>query len=95
MREIGVRMALGAQRNDVITMILREAMVLVAAGLGIGLVGALATSRFLGRLLFELNARDPATFGAVAALLAGVGTSGQLPARTSCDGVDPATVLRD
>jgi predicted lysophospholipase L1 biosynthesis ABC-type transport system permease subunit len=71
-REIGVRMALGARRNDVITMVLREALVLVAAGLALGLIGALATTRFLGRLLFELNARDPATFAGVAALLGSV-----------------------
>ena len=94
-REIGVRMALGARRNDVITMILGEAVVLVAAGLGIGLLGAFATSRFLGRLLFELNARDPATFAGVAALLGGVALLASfLPARRAT-GVHPATVLRD
>jgi putative ABC transport system permease protein len=94
-REIGVRMALGARRNDVIAMVLGEAMLLVAAGLGIGLIGALATTRFLGRLLFELNARDPATFAAVAGLLGTIAlVASFLPARRAT-GVQPVTALRD
>ena len=94
-REIGVRMALGARRNDVIGLVLGEAMVLVIAGLGLGLIGALASARFLGRLLFELNAHDPATFAAVAVLLGGVALLASALPALRATGVHPMTALRD
>ncbi len=94
-REIGVRMALGARRTDVITMILGEALVLVGVGVGLGLIGALATTRFMGGLLFELNSRDPATFAGVALLLGAVAlVASFLPAQRAT-GVHPMTALRD
>jgi putative ABC transport system permease protein len=94
-REIGVRMALGARRSDVIALILSEAMVLVGAGLSLGLIGALATTRFLGRLLFELNARDPATFAGVALVLGLVALLASFIPAQRATGVHPMTVLRD
>lgn len=68
-REIGVRMALGADRSQVLTMVLRQAMTLVVIGLAIGVASALAVSRVVTRLLFGMNAMDPATFGGVCLLL--------------------------
>lgn len=60
-REIGVRMALGAGRPDILGMVLRQGMLLALAGLGLGLAGALGLSRFLGALLYDLAPADPGT----------------------------------
>jgi putative ABC transport system permease protein len=93
-REIGVRIALGAQRSDVLKLILRSGMGLVALGLTIGLFGALALTRLMSSLLFEVSPTDPLTFAAVAfcvvlaALLACF-----IPARRAVR-VDPLIALR-
>jgi ABC-type antimicrobial peptide transport system permease subunit len=71
-REIGVRIALGAQRRDVIGLVMRQGTQLTALGVALGLAGALAFTRVLERLLFGISARDPLTFGGIAALLAAV-----------------------
>ncbi len=68
-REIGVRMALGADRSQVLRMVVRPAMGLVVIGLVIGGVGMLAVSRVMTGLLFGVSPTDPVTFGAVALLL--------------------------
>jgi putative ABC transport system permease protein len=68
-REIGVRMAMGANRSQVLTMVLRQAMTLVIIGLAIGVGGALALARLVTRLLFGMSALDPATFAGVCLLL--------------------------
>jgi predicted permease len=68
--EIGVRMALGARRRDVLRLILREAMLLATAGIAAGMGGALALTQFLRSLLFEIQPADPPTFVAVAISLA-------------------------
>ena len=70
--EIGIRMALGAQSGEVLRLILRQGMGLTLAGLFIGLFGAVATARLLGNFLFGVKPTDPASFAAVALLLAGV-----------------------
>ena len=73
--EIGIRMALGAKRGDVLKMIVGQGMVLTLAGVGIGIVGALALTRFISSFLYGVKASDPATFFAVALLLGGVALS--------------------
>jgi len=92
--EIGVRMALGARAVDVLLLVQRRALVLIAAGLGTGLVSAAALSRAMSSVLFELSAGDPATFAAVPVILATVAlTAGWLPARRAAR-VDPLVALR-
>ena len=70
--EIGIRMALGAQSGEVLRLILRQGMGLTLAGLFIGLFGAVATASLLGNFLFGVKPTDPASFAAVALLLAGI-----------------------
>lgn len=67
--EIGIRRALGAQARQLATMIVRHSLTLAVAGLGVGLLGAPATTRLLRLLLFEVDPSDPLTLAAVAALL--------------------------
>ncbi|HEX8945325.1 MAG TPA: ABC transporter permease [Gemmatimonadaceae bacterium] len=92
--EIGIRMSLGADRRRVRRMVLGEGGVLLALGLVGGLIGALFATRLLSSLLFGITAHDPATLGAVAAVLAAVGVAAcWLPAARAAR-VDPATALR-
>jgi putative ABC transport system permease protein len=93
-REIGIRMALGAERRNVLALVLRQSAVLVILGITLGLGGAFAATRVLHDLLFEVKPTDPLTFAAVAGLLAVVGLGAALvPARTATR-VDPVTALR-
>ena len=69
-QEIGIRMALGAQRRDVLTLILGQGTKLIAIGLGAGLLTALLVTRWLRSLLFEVSTTDVSTFAGVAVLLA-------------------------
>ena len=71
-REIGVRMALGAQPRDVLRLVIGRGMRLALLGIGLGLFGAFALTRVLRGLLFEVQPNDPLTFAAVPVLLAGV-----------------------
>jgi ABC-type antimicrobial peptide transport system permease subunit len=66
-REIGVRMAMGATRSRVIGLVLREGMTWAGSGILLGLIGAFAATRVIATLLFDIPARDPATFAAVGA----------------------------
>jgi ABC-type antimicrobial peptide transport system permease subunit len=96
--EIGVRMALGAERLDVLWMILREALLLVAAGVAVGIPAALAGTRlassFISGLLFGLKAYDPVTIAGAALLMTLVALlAGYLPARRATR-VDPLVALR-
>jgi putative ABC transport system permease protein len=93
-REIGIRMALGAHGRSVVSMIVRQAMLLAIAGLALGLVAALALSRTMATLLFNLSPTDPLTFSTVGAILAAVAfLASYLPARRAA-GVDPIVALR-
>ena len=92
--EIGIRMALGAEARDVLRLVLRRTLVLAGAGVLIGTAGALAVTRVLQKFLFEVKPNDPATFIAVAALLAGVAlAAGWVPAWRATR-VDPVEALR-
>ncbi len=92
--EIGVRMSLGAQRSQVLGMILGQAMKLSVLGIAIGLRAAFALTRLLQGLLFEISPTDPLIFAVVPALLAGVAMlASWLPARRAAK-VDPMVALR-
>lgn len=93
-QEIGVRMALGAARRDVLSMILRETLGMTGMGLALGLLGALVTSQFVANLLYGVTAQDPFTLAAVCIILAAVATiAGWIPARRATR-VDPMVALR-
>jgi ABC-type antimicrobial peptide transport system permease subunit len=70
--EIGVRLALGATRGEILGLVVRQGMSLTALGMIAGLLGALAMTRLLTGLLFGISATDPLTFAATAAMVAGV-----------------------
>jgi putative ABC transport system permease protein len=93
--EIGVRVALGAQRADILRMALGEGMLLVVIGLGIGLIGAAIVTRFLRSMLFSVTATDPLTFASIAFLLAAVALFACfIPAQRATQ-VDPLVALRE
>ena len=92
--EIGVRMALGASRGQVLGMVLRQGLGLVACGLALGLAGALALTRLMGSYLFEVPATDPVTFAVVPALLAVVATCACLIPGWRATRIDPMSALR-
>jgi putative ABC transport system permease protein len=92
--EIGIRMALGATREDVLKLILRQGSRLTLTGIGIGLVGSLAATRVLSSMLFAVTPKDPATFITVAFLLVAVALGAcYIPARRAAK-VDPMVALR-
>jgi putative ABC transport system permease protein len=93
-REIGLRMALGADTPTIRRMVLQEGGVVIGAGLALGLIGALVTSRSLRTLLFDVQPFDPLTFGTVSVVLAVVGLAAcYVPARRATR-VDPLIALR-
>jgi macrolide transport system ATP-binding/permease protein len=94
-REIGIRMALGADRRQVFGLVIREGMWLVGLGLAIGMAGGLYASESIERFLFDVSARDLTTFATVPWVLAAVALLAcYLPARRAM-GVDPMVALRD
>ncbi|PYI91185.1 MAG: ABC transporter permease [Verrucomicrobia bacterium] len=92
-QEIGIRMALGAQRSDVLGLVVRQGMTLAAIGVVAGLAGAFALTRVIGNLLFGVTATDPATFVAIPLLLLFVAlVACYLPARRAAR-LDPTIAL--
>jgi ABC-type antimicrobial peptide transport system permease subunit len=93
-QEIGIRMALGADATSVVRLILRDALIPAAIGIAVGLGAALAASRSLGSLLYDIKPSDPATYILASASLAAIGfAAAVLPARRAAR-VDPMTVLK-
>jgi putative ABC transport system permease protein len=93
-REIGMRMALGAQRADVLRLVVRQALVMTVGGVVLGALAAMALTRFLATFLYDVRPLDPATFAAAAiALLAVALVASYVPARRA-SGVDPVIALR-
>ena len=94
MREISIRIAVGAQRGDILRMILREGLSLSLVGLAVGLVGAAALGRLLSGLVFGVTPTDPVTFVTVSVLLTLVAAAAcYFPARRAAR-IDPVAALK-
>jgi predicted permease len=93
-RELGIRMALGAQRSDLLRLVLGKGGLMILVGAVLGLAGALLLTRLMASLLYGISPRDPLTFSAVTLLLTGVGfLASYIPARRASK-VDPTIALR-
>jgi len=92
--EIGIRMALGAEQGEVLREVVRSGMGMASAGACAGVTGALALTRYLESLLYQVRPRDPVTFAAVPLLLLAIAAAASyIPARRATK-VDPMVVLR-
>jgi ABC-type antimicrobial peptide transport system permease subunit len=93
-KEIGIRMALGAQRRNVLALVLAEGMRLAGVGVLLGTLGALATTRWLSSELYETSATDPLTFVLAAAILAGISLLATIVPARRATSIDPARTLQ-
>jgi len=93
--DIGVRMALGAERSNILAMVLRQGLVLTVAGSVLGLAGAVALTRVMASLLFGVSATDAATFTAVPLILIGTAAIASYIPALRATRVDPVVALRD
>jgi len=93
-REIGVRLALGAQRHTVVRMVMRDALRVVSFGLALGLPAAWLLARVLSNLMFDVSPRDPLTFAAVIGVIAAVGVAASLTPAWRASRVEPVVALR-
>ena len=94
-REIGVRLALGAQPGQVLSMVIRQGGAMVGLGLALGTIGALWLAKFMDGLVFGIGARDPLTLGLVCLTLAAVGVIASLGPARRATAVDPVIALRN
>jgi putative ABC transport system permease protein len=93
-QELGIRMALGANRGDMLKLMVRQGMLLAGIGVVIGLAASFGLNRFLANLLFGVKATDPVTYAAVAAILVSVALlATYIPARRATM-IDPVVALR-
>jgi putative ABC transport system permease protein len=93
-REIGVRMALGARRQQILGMVLRQGLAVTLAGVAVGVAAALALTRVMGSLLYGVSPTDATSLGAVAALLVTVALAASYAPARRATRVDPAVALR-
>jgi predicted permease len=93
-QEIGIRMALGAGRRDVMWLVFRQGLMLTAAGIAAGLAGSLALTRFIAGFLYGVKAADPLTFTAATFLLGGIGCAAIFQPAWRATRLDPSTSLR-
>lgn len=90
-----IRLAMGAAPGSIYGLVLREGLMLAAGGIGLGVLSALALTRYLQTLLYAITPTDPAVYAAVSAMLAAASAAGcYLPARRATR-MDPAIVLRE
>jgi predicted permease len=94
-REIGIRMALGAERGVVLGQVLKQGLLLAGVGVAVGLAGAFGLTRLVASLLFDVRPTDPLTIGAVVATIAVVAAAASLVPAWRASRVDPIVVLRD
>jgi len=94
-REIGIRMALGASNNDVIRMVLTDGLKPILLGVALGLAAALGLSRVVASLIFGVRATDPLTFAAVALLLLVVGIFATMIPAYRATRIEPFRILRE
>ena len=92
--EIGIRMALGAQQNNVLQMVVQKGMRLIAAGVVIGLLASFALTRLLASQIWGVSATDPLTFSAVVLVVVAVGLVACLLPAQKATRVDPLVALR-
>ena len=93
-REIGIRMALGAQRGEVVRMVVRKGMEIALAGIAVGLVAALGLTRFMASLLYDVKPNDPPTYALVAIALAATAGLASCGPALKASRVDPLIALR-
>jgi ABC-type antimicrobial peptide transport system permease subunit len=93
-QEIGVRMALGAGRGEVLGMVLRDGLRLVALGLALGVAAAILLTRLMAGLLFQVDATDPITFAVMALILVLIAAAACLAPARRASAVDPMVALR-